>query len=134
MTEYEELLSGAVSGLRGGGLAAAIGAAASVFEAIRLSADAYAGTEPELFATWLMTAAEAADGRDALLRPAPERSAPLVPAPGIAAGQLARLARALTDLLAEASGRAGDPADVAACERAAACAERIHDLLAQDTS
>lgn len=134
MTDYENLLSDAASGLAGAdGLAVALLAAASAFEAIRFGAEAYAGTDPELFATWLMTAAEAADGRDALLQAIPSRPAGLPAAPRLAARQFGGLARALVSLLAAISGR-DDPAGQAARERAAACAGRIHGLLTRDTS
>jgi len=67
MTDYADLLRDATSGLGGDdGLMIAVVVAASVFEAIRSSAETYADTDPGLFATWMMTAAEAADGRDAL--------------------------------------------------------------------
>lgn len=135
MTDYEELLTAAASGLPGAdGLARAFGTAASVFEAIRFAAESYADTDPELFAAWLLTAAEAADGRDALLHAASAPPSGLASAPQLVAGQLDGIARALTGLLAAAGGHADDPGDAAACERAAACAGRIRDLLAEDTT
>ena len=135
MTVYEELLTAAASGLPGaGGLTRAFGAAASVFEAIRLAAEGCADTDPELFAAWLMTAAEAADGRDALQHAASAPPDGLASAPRLAAGRLDDLVRALAGLLAAADSQVVDPLDAAACELAAACAGRIHALLALDPS
>lgn len=137
MTDYEELLASAASGLPGqGGMAMAIGAAASAFEAIRRTADAQAGTGTGtgLFAAWMMTAAEAADGRDALTPAATAQRALPRSGPRLAPGQAGGVARALTRLLTVIAAGAGHPADAAACERAAACARRIGELLAQDTT
>jgi len=135
MTDYEDLLASAASGVPGqGGMAMAIDAAAGAFEAIRRSADAHAGTGTELFAAWMMTAAEAADGRDALTPAATAQHAFLRSGPRLAPGRAGGVARALTRLLRAIADHTSHPADATACQRAAACAERIQELLAQDTA
>src|SRR5258708_27554526 len=100
MTDYEELLASAASGLPGqGGVAMATDAAAGAFEAIRRAADAQAGTGTGLFAAWMMTAAEAADGRDALTQAVTAMPALPSSGPQLAPSQAGSVAPALTRLL-----------------------------------
>ena len=96
--------------------------------------NAQASTGTELFAAWMMTAAEAADGRDALTPAVTAQHAVLRSGPQLAPGQAGGVARALTRLLRAIASHASHPADAAACQRAAACAGRIGELLAQDTA
>ncbi len=92
-----------------------------------------------LFIPFVMAAASAADGRDAIaFAPALPRY-PLRPegdeqdcAPGsaeAAAGALASLSRLLAAQLEGAADAAVDPADQTACENGARCAHDVHGLL-----
>jgi len=63
------------------------GAIAATFEAIRLGAEAQADADPDLFATWMLVAGEAADGRDALIRGLPGQIVP-PPAPRLTPDRL----------------------------------------------
>jgi hypothetical protein len=135
MSYYEVLLRAAES--RGADdLAATVAAGAGAFEAIRAAADDRADAADDLFAAAMMTAAEAADGRDWLT------SSPLWPSAQTAATNpamawcqdIAALAETLAAVLRGAAARPGHPDDVRACERAAGCADRIRGLVAGDTS
>ena len=123
------------------GLAAILDAAYDAFEdmlqAIRSHEDPASG----LFAAFLMAAASAADGRDAILfapslPPAQGNSTPAGdqgPAGESAAsiaGAAAGLSRVLAARLTEARETAADPGDRAACADALCCAQSIAGLLA----
>jgi hypothetical protein len=122
------------------GLAAILDAAYDAFEdmlqAIRSHEDQASG----LFAAFLMAAASAADGRDAILfapsLPPGQGSTPAAGDQGLAgesaasiADAAAGLSRVLAARLTEAWQTAADPGDRAACADAVCCAQSIHDLL-----
>lgn len=135
MSDYQALLRAAGAGLCGAdGLAAAAASGAHVFEAIRVSAEAHAGAGAGLFAAWMMTAAEAADGRDALAAAASSRPAGTVAVTPAGRAEIADLARDLNTLMAAVLRSAAHHGDLVAWQRAAACAERIGGLTAGDTS
>ena len=123
------------------GLAAILDAAYDAFEGMRSIIRAYEDRAGSLFAAFMMSAASAADGRDAILfapslpshclcaTPAPgEESHPGECAEGIAA-YLAALSQLLADRLAQAARSAPDYRDRAACRNAARRARAIHALL-----
>ena len=122
-------------------LSAVFDAAYDAFEAMRLAFRAHEDPATGLFAPFVMAAAAAADGRDAVaFAPSlPPRRACGAPVAGEGTGReqsaegIAGAAAALSQLLAgslvRAAGSASDPGDRAACEQATACAHRIWDLL-----
>jgi hypothetical protein len=122
-------------------LAAVLDAAYEAFEAMRLAFRAHEDPATGLFAPFVMAAAAAADGRDAIafapsLPPRHSHNAPTAgegPGHGQSAEGIAGAATSLSQVLAgsliRAAGSASDPGDRAACEQAAACAHRICDLL-----
>lgn len=124
-----------------GDLAAVIAAAHEGFAAALTALRAHEDPDSAWFGEFVMAAASAADGRDAL-RFAPSMPTTLRPgttvadekaAAGIAgsvAGDIAALCGLAAVRLARAAGQASDPGDQAACERAARCAQRICELLA----
>ena len=94
------------------------------------------------FGRFVMAAASAADGRDAVIfapsmpahrahatRGAGEDSS--VATADTVAGDIASLCGLAAVRLAQAAGQAADPGDQAACVRAAQCAQRICELLAE---
>lgn len=122
------------------GLAAILDVAYDAFEdmlrAIRVHEDPASG----LFAAFVMAAASAADGRDAILfapslPPGQDGRRPTTdeePAGGNSAstaGAAAELGRVLAARLTEAWETASDPGDRAACADAVCCAQSIQDLL-----
>ena len=123
-----------------GPMPTALAASFDAFEFIRAVAERCGNRNTAAFATWAMTGAEAADGRDVLV------FAPSLPLGGTAAdpfeaaGQgeneiadaLTALATRLAAQLAATARRATVPGDKAACERAAEHAVRISQLLARD--
>ena len=121
-------------------MAAVIAAAHEGFVAALTALRAQEDPDSAWFGEFVMAAASAADGRDALLF-AP--SMPATPGPGTTvtdekaaagrgsvAGDIAALCGLAAVRLARAAGQAADPGDQAACERAARCAQRICELLA----
>jgi hypothetical protein len=113
-----------------------VAACASAFDAILAAADARADAGDELFAAAMMTAAEAADGRNALASAPswdPDRTA--ARASGTLSCQdIAGIAGVLADVLYEAAARTSDDGEIVAWRRAARCADRICDLMTGDTS
>ena len=116
------------------GLADVIAAGFDAFELIRLSAEAWQHPGGLAFATWAMTSAEAAAGRDVLAEAPslpPGGAKPMPPTAGTedaAAASLSGLAAQMTARLAAAT-RAADGRDRAACDHAAKLAARITHLL-----
>jgi hypothetical protein len=124
-----------------GDLPALLGAAHEVFVAALTALRAHEDPASAWFGRFVMAAASAADGRDAVL------FAPSMPAhhahatrgtgedsvAGTAetvAGDIACLCGLAAVRLAQAASQAADPGDQAACVRAARCARRICELLA----
>jgi hypothetical protein len=122
------------------GLAAVLDAAYDAFERMRLGFRAHENPATGFFAAFVMAAAAAADGRDAL------GFAPSLPPrwrhgaetePGLPegesaeriAGDAAGLSQLLAACLARAAGLASDRGDQDACEQAARCAGEIFELL-----
>ncbi len=116
-----------------------------VFEVVRQLARSCDSEVPQLFATFMMAADAAVDGREAItvapaLRPggAARPGAPPgetgVPSAGAGVHQitagLAALAALLAERLAGAATLARSAGDRHACAQAAAAARRIHDLMA----
>ncbi len=111
------------------------------FETIRLLARQFRDRVPELFAAFMTTADAAVDGREAIT------IAPSLPSPGERTDELsgptadveldqviiavATLGALLTDRLTCAAAIATVPGDRAACEEAAAAAQRISQLMAR---
>jgi hypothetical protein len=122
-------------------MAAVIAAAHEGFVAALTALRAREDPDSDWFGEFVMAAASAADGRDALLF-APSMPTTLSPATtvmdeqaaagtgGSVAGDIAALCGLAAVRLARAAGQAADPGDQAACERAARCAQRICELLA----
>ena len=122
-------------------LAVVVAAAHESFVATLTALRAHEDLDSAWFGEFVMAAASAADGRDAL-RFAPSMPTTLSPgttvtdeeaAAGIAtsiAGDIAALCGLAAVRLARAAGQAADSGDQAACERAARCAQRICELLA----
>jgi len=122
-------------------LSAVFDAAYDAFEAMRLAFRAHEDPATGLFAPFVMAAAAAADGRDAVaFAPSlPSGQSHGAPAAGEGPGQgqsaegvagaAAGLSQVLAGSLIRAAGSASDPGDRAACEEAAVCAHRIWDLL-----
>jgi hypothetical protein len=121
-------------------LSAILDAAYEAFEAMRLAFRAHEDPGTGLFASFVMAAAAAADGRDAVafapsLPPGQSHGAPTA-GEGRGQGQSAEgvagaagLSQVLAGSLMRAAGSASDPGDRAACEQAAASAHGICDLL-----
>ncbi|MGH3217304.1 MAG: hypothetical protein ACRDPY_01005 [Streptosporangiaceae bacterium] len=124
-----------------GGLPAVVVAVHEGFVAALTALRAHEDPDSAWFGEFVMAAALAADGRDALVF-APSMPACRSPGTGItdenaAAGAAENIARDIAALcglaavrLARAAGPAADPGDQAACVRAARCAQRICELLA----
>ena len=122
-------------------LADLLGAGFDMFEAIRIVSRACEDRAPELFATFMMAAGAAVEGRNALIE------APSLPVRGngpsvatlvTADGSIERVADELADLAGLLASRIRDAAavvagagDRAACQHAAFAAAKIHGLLAQ---
>ena len=122
------------------GLAAILDAAYDAFENMLQAIRAHEDPASGLFAAFMMAAASAADGRDAILfapsLPPGEGSTPTADDEGPAAKSAqniadaaAGLSRLLAARLTEARTTAADPDDRAACADAVCCAESIHGLL-----
>ena len=123
------------------GLAAVLDAAYDAFESMRLAFRVHEDPASSLFAAFVMAAASAADGRDAVAfapsMPPRRRYGAAGTGPGPPGGdsserfadEAARLSQLLGAWLARAAGSASDPGDRGACERAARCACEICDLL-----
>jgi hypothetical protein len=118
----------------------ALAAGFDAFEAIRTAARDHQDQEPGLFAAFMTAADAAVDGREALT------AAPSLPPGGLtrpgqvvpadtdarqAADRLATLAAVLRDLFTRAVGQADTVGDQAACQDAAAAAERVFELMAR---
>jgi hypothetical protein len=126
---------------RAAGLAAILDAAYDAFEDVLQATRACEDPASGLFAAFVMAAASAADGRDAILFapslfPGQGNSTPAAGDQGSAgedsasvAGAAAGLSRVLAARLTEACETASDPGDRAACADAICCAQSIHDLL-----
>jgi hypothetical protein len=123
------------------GLAAFLDAAYDAFEGMRLAFRVHEDPASGLFAAFVMAAASAADGRDAV---AFAPSMPVRGRHGAAetgqgppggdsserfAGEAAGMGQVLAACLARAVGPASDPGDRGACEQAVRCAREICDLL-----
>jgi hypothetical protein len=125
-----------------GDLPALLGAAHEAFVAALTELRAHEDPASVWFGRFVMAAASAADGRDALI------FAPSMPAQrthatqragedssaGTAdtvAGDIASLCGLAAVRLAQAASQAADPGDQAACVQAARCARRICELLAR---
>jgi hypothetical protein len=109
-----------------------------VFEVVRELARSCDSAVPQLFATFMMAADAAVDGREAItvapaLRPGGPPGDTGVPSAGAGVHQitagLAALAALLAERLAGAATLARSPGDRRACAQAAAAARRIHDLM-----
>jgi hypothetical protein len=122
-------------------LTAVLDAAYDAFEQMLLAIRAHENPASGLFAAFVMTAASAADGRDAVafapsLPPRPDTQPP-AGCNGERTGEsaeavaecVAALSRLLAVRLAQARASAPDPGDRAACADAAWCAEYIYSLL-----
>jgi hypothetical protein len=120
-------------------LTAVLDAAYDAFEQMLLAIRVHENPANGLFAAFVMTAASAADGRDAVafapsLPPRPDTQAP---GDGGLAGEsaeaiaesVAALSYLVAARLAQAGASASDPGDRAACADAVWCAEYIHGLL-----
>lgn len=129
-----------------GDLPFALAAAYRAFDAIRLAIRGREDPASGMFAAFVMSAAAAIDGRDAVARapslplsclsPGGTASHPWSSSPGaqrLATG-LAALAGALAERLATAGHAARLAGDRDACAQAVACAREIHGLLAGVTS
>ncbi len=109
------------------------------FEMIRLLARQFRDQVPELFAAFMTTAGAAVDGREAITAaaslPPPGAGEPSGPAPAAGLdeviGVMSMLATLLADRLTHAAALATVPDDRAACEEAAAAAQRICELTAR---
>lgn len=110
---------------------ALLAAAFDGFEYILLSLRAAEGQASVLLPAFVMSAAAAANGRDAIARASSHSvSRQLAPAAAADPGEIADELAALGLLLATRLTEARITADQAACEDAAAQARRIHELLA----
>ena len=122
-------------------LTAVLEAAYDAFEQMLLAIRAHENPASGLFAAFVMTAASAADGRDAVAFAPSLPPRPGTQAPGDGDGEpaeenaeaiaesVAALSRLLAVRLAQAGSSAPDPGDRAACADAAWCAEHIYGLL-----
>ena len=123
-----------------GDLGAVLDAAHEAFEAMRAAIRSQENPASGLFAAFVMAAALAADGRDAVaFAPSmPPRRQPDMPgADGVRAGTAEEVSRGVAGLsglvavrLGQVAGQAAEPGDREACERAAQCARGVRDLLA----
>jgi hypothetical protein len=122
---------------RAGDLGAVLGAAYEAFEVMRVVVRAREDPASGLFAAFVMAAALAADGRDAIaFAPSMPPRGPGVPgAGGVLAGTAEEVARGVAGLsglvavrLGQVAGQA-EPGDREACQRAASCARGIGELL-----
>ena len=123
------------------GLAEVLDAAYDAFEQMLLAIRAHENPASGLFAAFVMAAASAADGRDAVgfapsLPPDRGKSAPAddngrqaAESAESIAEPVAGLSRLLAARLAQAGESASDPGDRAACADAVCCAESIYGLL-----
>jgi len=133
MTEHQKFLRAAGGDVTGpDAMTALVTAGAAAFEAIRVSAEASTGPGSELFAAWMMAAAEAADGRDALAGALSARPGQLACATALGRAEIASLAADLATALREAAGQAAEADDAMAFRRAAECAGHVRDLMAGD--
>ena len=127
------------------GLTAVLDAAYEAFEGMRVEFRAHEDPASGFFAAFVMAAAAAADGRDAVafapsLSPRPRRGTAET-APGLSAGErveriaseAADLSQLLTQCLVRAAGLASARGDQEACEQASGCAREIFDLLGVST-
>ena len=123
------------------GPAAVLDAAYDAFEGMRLAFRVHEDPASGLFAAFVMAAASAADGRDAVAfapsMPPRRRHGAAETGQGPPgedsserfAGEAAGLSQVLEACLARAAGPASNPGDRSACEQAARCACEIYDLL-----
>lgn len=119
-------------------LACTLAASFDAFEAIRLLARGNEHRDPSLFATFMMAADAAVDGRQALTT-SPSLPPPTTPQPAVTpatgaglddiADAMADLATQLADRLPCATTMAETPGDRAACEQAAHAAGQIRQLM-----
>jgi hypothetical protein len=122
-------------------LTAVLDAAYDAFEQMLLAIRVHEDPASGLFAAFVMTAASAADGRDAVAfapsLPPRTNTQQAAGCNGERTGEsaeavaecVAALSRLLTARLAQAGASAPDPGDRAACADAAWCAEHIYGLL-----
>jgi hypothetical protein len=125
------------------GLAAVLGAAYEAFEGMRREFRAREDPTTRWFGGFVMAAAAAADGRDAVAfapsMPARQRRGaagtgrglPAGESAGRAAGEAAELSRRLAECLARAAELASDRGDRDACQHACRCAGEIFDLFSR---
>ncbi|SRR6266536_302521 len=125
-----------------GGLPETLGWAFDAFEATRFAARNCEDRVPELFATFMMSAGAAVEGRNAVVDapsfPLGRRAAPRseLPAGGATdveqiADELTALTEVLAERLAQAAVVARSAGDRSACDNAAESAHRIRRLLAR---
>jgi hypothetical protein len=123
-------------------LPSVLSAAYTAFEGMLMAIRGCEDPDTGLFAAFVMAAASAADGRDALVH-APSLPIAMIGRPSSShpAGQaspgtsarsqdLVSLAIELTGRLTKAEHDAAEPGDQVACAQAAACAREIRDLFA----
>ena len=122
-------------------LPAVLGAAYGAFEQMLEAVRAHENPASGMFAAFVMSAASAADGRDAVALAPSFPPRPGTQSPGDSDGKsaeendeaiaqaVAALSRLLAVRLARAGASAPDPGDRAACADAARCAENIYGLL-----
>lgn len=135
MTEYQNFLRAANAGVPGlDAMTALVTTGTAAFDAIRISAEANTGADSEMFAAWMMVAAEAADGRDALVSALSARPSQLAAIAPLGRAEIASLAGDLATALQDAADQAAGTDDATALRRAAACAGRTRDLMAGDAS
>jgi hypothetical protein len=123
------------------GLAAVLDAAYDAFESMRLAFRVHEDPASGLFAAFVMAAASAADGRDAVAfapsLPSRRRHGAAGNGEGRPGGERAErvsadavgLSQLLVSCLERAARSVSDPGDRGACEQAARCAREICDLL-----
>jgi hypothetical protein len=122
------------------GLSGVLGVAYDAFEYMRLAIRAHDDPGSGLVAAFMMAAASAADGREAIgfapslprypsERALEQDAAPAVESAESTAEAVADLSRVLVTRLATAGGSATDPGDWAACADAARCAQNVYGLL-----
>jgi hypothetical protein len=122
----------------GADLPATLAASFDAFEAIRSLARRCQDVDPDLFAAFMTTASEAADGRDAITTAPslplgaadPPDTAPM-PAddPAAAADAITALATVLARRLDDAADQSATPGDRAACRDAAEAASGIRQVM-----
>jgi hypothetical protein len=121
-------------------LPAVLEAAYGAFESMLVAVRAHENPASGMFAAFVMAAASAADGRDAVAFAPSFPPSPGTQPPGddgepaeengeAIAQAVAALSRLLAVRLAQAEASAPDPRDRAACADAARCAEHIYGLL-----